>query len=79
MLILPALELVGLPTSVGLDPRSLGEWLFGSGLRIGLIMLLELPSCAIASLIVARFEQDVIEAAGLRIRSSASARARSAS
>ena len=34
-LILPAMELAGVQTFIGLDPRSLAAWLFGSGLRIG--------------------------------------------
>ena len=41
-LILPAMELAGVRTFIGLDPRGLAAWLFGSGLRIGLILLLSL-------------------------------------
>jgi hypothetical protein len=40
VLILPAIELAGLRTLVGLDPRRMVGWLFGSGLRVGLILLL---------------------------------------
>jgi small-conductance mechanosensitive channel len=64
-LILPAMELAGVRTFIGLDPRSLAAWLFGSGLRIGLILLLSYAVVRVTSLIIARFEQDVMETAGL--------------
>jgi len=63
-LILPAMELAGVDTFVGLDPLNVAEWLFSSGLRIGLILLLAYTIVRVASLIMSRFEQDVIEAAG---------------
>jgi small-conductance mechanosensitive channel len=40
VLSLPALEFAGLQTSVGLTSRALSVWLFGSGLRIGVIAIL---------------------------------------
>lgn len=64
-LLLPAMELAGVQTFTGLDPRSLAGWLFGSGLRIGLILLLSYAIVRVTSLIIARFEQDVMETAGL--------------
>ena len=64
-LILPAMELAGVRTFTGLDPRGLAAWLFGSGLRIGLILLLSYAVVRVTSLIIARFEQDVMETAGL--------------
>lgn len=64
-LILPAMELAGVRTFTGLDPRGLAGWLFGSGLRIGLILLLGYAIVRVTSLIIARFEQDVMETAGL--------------
>jgi hypothetical protein len=64
-LILPAMELAGVRTFIGLDPRSLAGWLFGSGLRIGLILVLSYAVVRVTSLIIARFEQDVMETAGL--------------
>jgi small-conductance mechanosensitive channel len=64
-LILPAMELAGVQTFIGLDSRSLAGWLFGSGLRIGLILLLSYAIVRVTSLIIARFEQDVMETAGL--------------
>jgi small-conductance mechanosensitive channel len=64
-LILPAMELAGVQTFTGLDPRGLAGWLFGSGLRIGLILLLSYAIVRVTSLIIARFEQDVMETVGL--------------
>jgi small-conductance mechanosensitive channel len=64
-LILPAMELAGVQTFTGLDPRGLAGWFFGSGLRIGLILLLSYSIVRVTSLIIARFEQDVMETAGL--------------
>ncbi len=64
-LILPAMELAGVRTFTGLDPRGLAGWLFGSGLRVGLILLLSYAIVRVTSLIIARFEQDVMETAGL--------------
>ena len=63
-LILPAMELAGVQTFTGMDPRGLAAWFFGSGLRIGLILLLSYTIVRITSVLVARFEQDVMEAAG---------------
>ena len=59
------MELAGVRTFTGLDPRGLAGWLFGSGLRIGLILLLSYAIVRVTSLIIARFEQDVMETAGL--------------
>jgi moderate conductance mechanosensitive channel len=64
-LILPAMELAGVQTYTGLDPRSFAAWLFGSGLRVGLILLLSYTIVRVTSLIISRFERDVMEAAGL--------------
>jgi small conductance mechanosensitive channel len=64
-LILPAMELAGVQTFTGLDPRGVATWFFGSGLRIGLILVLSYAIVRVTSLIIARFEQDVMETAGL--------------
>jgi small-conductance mechanosensitive channel len=64
-LILPAMELAGVQTFIGMNPRGLLAWFFGSGLRIGLILLLSYTIIRVTSLVVARFEQDVMEAAGV--------------
>jgi small-conductance mechanosensitive channel len=64
-LLLPAMELAGVQTFTSLHPRGLAAWLFASGLRIGLVLVLAYTIVRVTSLIIARFEQDVMEAAGL--------------
>ena len=39
-LLLPSLDLLGVGPRVGVSPASLGEWVFGSGLRIAIIAIL---------------------------------------
>jgi moderate conductance mechanosensitive channel len=59
VLIFPALELVGLVTSVGLHPKALAEWLFQSGLRIGVVLLVSFLILRIAGAVTTRFERQV--------------------
>jgi small conductance mechanosensitive channel len=64
VLILPAMELAGVHTFVGMKPGALAAWVFGSGLRIGLILLLSYIIIRVVALVVTRFEQDVSAAGG---------------
>jgi len=64
VLIFPALELVGLSTSVGIHPQALAEWLFQSGLRVGLILLVSFLLVRIVTTITTRLERDVESAGG---------------
>jgi small conductance mechanosensitive channel len=59
VLIFPALELVGLSTSVGLHPEALASWLFESGLRIGVVLLVSFLILRITSTVTTRFEREV--------------------
>jgi small-conductance mechanosensitive channel len=59
VLIFPALEIVGLATSVGLHPRALAEWLFQSGLRIGVVLLVSFLILRIVGAVTTRFEREV--------------------
>jgi small conductance mechanosensitive channel len=64
VLVFPALELVGLSTSVGLHPEALGKWLLESGLRIGLVVLVSFLVVRIASTVTTRLERDIEASAG---------------
>ncbi|MBP1607331.1 MAG: ykuT [Acidobacteria bacterium] len=55
----PALELGGYETAVGVHPENIGQWLFRSGLRIGLIAILTYALIRIVSASVDRLEHDV--------------------
>jgi moderate conductance mechanosensitive channel len=59
VLIFPALELVGLSTSVGLHPEALGQWLFESGMRIGVVLLVSFLVLRISSTVTTRFERQI--------------------
>jgi small conductance mechanosensitive channel len=65
VLIFPALELVGLSTSVGLHPEALGAWLLESGLRIGVVILVAFLVLRIVSTVTTRFEGQVERSEGL--------------
>jgi small-conductance mechanosensitive channel len=65
VLIFPALELVGVTTSVGLHPEALGAWLLESGLRIGVVLLVAFLILRIVSTVTTRFEGQVERAEGL--------------
>jgi small conductance mechanosensitive channel len=65
VLVFPALELVGLSTSVGLHPEALAAWLFESGLRIGVILLVSFLIMRITVTVTARFEREVERSEGI--------------
>ena len=58
-LAVPALELAGHRFQVGTHPQALGTWLFQSGLRIALIVLLAYAVIRIVATFAARLERDV--------------------
>lgn len=58
-LALPALELAGVETSVGLTSRVLTAWLFGSGVRILVISVLTYAVLRIISATAVRIEQEM--------------------
>lgn len=59
VLMFPALELAGQPTTLGLDREALTRWFFGSGLRIVLIVVLSWLLVRIVGSIVSRLERDI--------------------
>ncbi|MCC6162786.1 MAG: mechanosensitive ion channel [Acidobacteria bacterium] len=59
VLMFPSMALVGLRPGVGLTPESLAMWMTGSGLRIGLVVLLSWLVTHVVALGVARLESDV--------------------
>jgi small-conductance mechanosensitive channel len=63
-LIFPALELVGLATSVGLHPQTVAEWLFRSGLRVGVVLLVSFLVVRTTTSVTGRFEREVEAASG---------------
>jgi small-conductance mechanosensitive channel len=65
VLIFPALELVGLSTSVGLHPEALGSWLLESGLRIGVVILVAFLIMRIVSTVTTRFEREMERSEGI--------------
>jgi small-conductance mechanosensitive channel len=65
ILIFPALELVGFTTSVGLQPQTIGEWLFKSGLRVGVVLLVSFLVLRITSTVTARFERQIEASSGI--------------
>lgn len=61
-LTLPALELGGVRTSVGLTSRTLSAWLLGSGLRIVIISILTYALLRIIAVTARRLEQEMSQA-----------------
>jgi len=61
-LVLPALELAGVQTTIGLTSRALTAWLFGSGLRILVIAILSYALLRIISITARRLEAQLGEA-----------------
>lgn len=59
VLIFPAMSIVGIRSRVGLTPERLLEWVVGSGLRIGLIVLLSWLIVHVVTLVVARIEAGI--------------------
>jgi small conductance mechanosensitive channel len=62
VLLFPALKLVGVQTTIGLNPEALGRWILESGLRVTLIVLVSWLVMRIVRMVVLRFEQQVGEA-----------------
>ena len=60
----PALQLVGIDLSVGLDSHVLAEWLLGPGLQILLIAVLAKVIIRLSRLGVQRFEQEISRRSG---------------
>jgi moderate conductance mechanosensitive channel len=59
ILISPVFEMVGLPPPGGINRRTLGAWVYDSGLRVVLIIVLAYALVRVAELLVTRFEHDV--------------------
>jgi small conductance mechanosensitive channel len=66
-LILPAFELVGVRTSVGLRLRTVTDWFFLGGLRILLVGFLAYASTRLAAVVVRRFEHEISKGTGLDV------------
>jgi small conductance mechanosensitive channel len=58
-LLLPALEVIGVGTSVGLSSAMLSDWFFGSGLRIAVIAILTYVVVRIVAAAARRLEEDL--------------------
>ena len=58
-LLLPALDLIGVGPRVGVTPVSLGEWVFGSGLRIAVIAILAYVVLRIIAAGARRLEEEL--------------------
>ena len=65
VLVFPALDIGGYQVEVGLDPENIGQWLFRSGLRVGLIALLAYAVVRVVSASVDRLVEQVSAAGGL--------------
>jgi small conductance mechanosensitive channel len=59
VLLFPALEVAGLNPTVGRKARDIAGWLFGSGLRVGIIVLIAAGLRRAAVLLVQRFEDEL--------------------
>jgi small-conductance mechanosensitive channel len=59
LLLFPAFELVGLRPRTGVHLETLGLWIFNSGLRVLLIVLLAYALVRTTSLLVSRFEHEL--------------------
>jgi small conductance mechanosensitive channel len=66
-LILPAFELVGVRTSVGLRLRTVTDWFFLGGLRILLVGFLAYASTRLVAVVVRRFEHEISQGTGLDV------------
>ncbi len=65
VLLFPAFELVGLRPRTGVQLRVLAAWIFASGLRIILILLLAYAVVRTIRLVVSRFEHELTRGTGL--------------
>jgi moderate conductance mechanosensitive channel len=66
-LILPAFELVGVRTSVGLRLRTVTDWFFLGGLRILLVGFLAYACTRLVAVVVRRFEHEISQGTGLDV------------
>ena len=66
-LILPAFELVGIRTTVGLRLRTVTDWVFIGGLRILLVAFLAYACIRLAAVVVRRFEHEISKGTGLDV------------
>lgn len=64
LLMAPMLRLAGLDTTVGVDPRVLGDWLLGRGLRVVAIGLLAFAAVRVVLLAVRRLERQLTTGEG---------------
>jgi small conductance mechanosensitive channel len=66
-LILPAFELVGIRTTVGLRLRTVTDWFFIGGLRILLVGFLAYACTRLVAVVVRRFEHEISQGTGLDV------------
>jgi small-conductance mechanosensitive channel len=66
-LILPAFELVGVKTTVGLRLRTVTDWFFLGGLRILLVGFLAYATTRLVAVVVRRFEHEISQGTGLDV------------
>jgi small conductance mechanosensitive channel len=66
-LLLPALQLAGVRTDIGLEPRVFLAWLFDGGLRIALIVVAAYMIVRIGSAATQRFEREMSAGTGLDV------------
>jgi moderate conductance mechanosensitive channel len=65
VLVFPAFEMADLHPRIGLHPRTLSTWMFGSGLRVLLVAAVAFAIIRIVAVGVKRFEHDVNFGTGL--------------
>jgi small-conductance mechanosensitive channel len=61
LLLFPALEIAGLHPRAGIDMRTLANWVFKAGLKVGLIALLAYAAVRATALVVSRFEYEMTQ------------------
>ena len=66
LIIVPTFELAGLRPRAGVRLRTLADWTFGAGLRVGLIAVLAYALIRTATLLIKRFEHHVNIGTSLR-------------
>ena len=65
LITVPIFELAGLRPRTGVRLRTLADWAFGAGLRVGLIAVLAYAVIRISTLLIRRFEHEVNLGTGL--------------
>jgi small-conductance mechanosensitive channel len=65
LLLFPAFELAGLRPTIGVTLRTIGAWIFGSGLKVLVITLFAFALIRATTLLVQRFEYEVTQGTGL--------------